>query len=259
MPPRSLGACALLVSLLLSFASVSAQTVTFTITATSTTGDYGYTNNASYTFIFTADGSRSASDYGSQGEYGVSPSYIISLGTEVDLWTSISGTGVSQTYVTPGSDMRRSEISMGYYGGGRELLLSAQNETESGGGLATGSIGLALLDGSVDLSRIYTSDLLSNNLPDFQTGSVSGNLATFFSAFTGTYNGPFTDISSSPLPSVRLAFLGSDGEGPINTDIAFTITSVAITVTPVPEPGTYAALAGLAALAFVVVRRRRRA
>lgn len=95
--------------------------------------------------------------------------------------------------------------------------------------------------------------------PALNGKAVSGYAFTFIdttkAAFAGTAI-PF-DLTTGTFNS-QLLDLRFDGFVPGQDIINFTATSFQVNPSAVPEPSTYAALAGLAMLGFVVITRRRR-
>lgn len=75
--------------------------MTFTVTATADSTGNGYTASDSYTFIFTANSNFATGPNNfynaSQNRWGEGADSI----PEDELWTSVSGTGVSGTYSHP--------------------------------------------------------------------------------------------------------------------------------------------------------------
>ncbi|WP_221031902.1 PEP-CTERM sorting domain-containing protein [Actomonas aquatica] len=247
MIPKRLPLLALL-TCVLGTTFLSAQ-VTFTITATANSTAEGYTSGASYTFIFTTDGSRSATDYGSAGSYQGSPYYETTLSSETDIWSSISGTGLAGSYITPSGDATFSKLNVT---GSPGLTFEATDETESGGEdpLYTGDIGLNSLGGT-DLVSIR-ANVSGSPFPDFSEGNLDSDVATYFSDFTGTYSSPFSGDDW-----LQLQFYTNGDGSPENYSAWFTVNSVRIATSAVPEPGTYALIFGCGVLGWAGWRRRR--
>lgn len=76
-------------------------------------------------------------------------------------------------------------------------------------------------------------------------------LETYFTSYIGTYSSlATTGAAGKNAISVSLA-------DPGKTSISFTPTTLTISVGAVPEPSSFALLAGLTALGFISTRRRR--
>jgi hypothetical protein len=215
----------LLTLILAPFASAQ---VTLTFTATAPNPEPGYVGLQSYTFIFTTgpDGSGNPSNI-------YDPSRIYwGEGTtaETQLFTNISGTGVTGTFARP-SDTPGAPYSFVQYStsGGLEAYFGTE-------GVAP--LTLKSPDGLVTLNRIEIQ-ILGGTLPTFIDPGSQVPLTSFFQNYTGTYSG---------FSTTNYLNVGNN---------TFNVTSVTISV--VPEPSTYSALLGLGALAFVIVRRRKQA
>ena len=100
----------------------------------------------------------------------------------------------------------------------------------------------------------------TSNLDDANNATVLD-----FTSLVGNTGGAMNDVTASIQNSLVDSIL-ADGQtasfriqsADNNTFISFGIDNLAITGTTVPEPSTYAILAGFAALGFVMVRRRRK-
>jgi len=225
-------ACAAMFALF-AVASASAQVV-FTVTATANSTALGYTMNDSYTFIYTSSSSFSLNS--SSQLIAESNSWYEDATSHDQMWASLGGTGLSGSFVRPtsGSDDPYSTIFIN--SSGLDLLAAADDT----------NIGATTLNGKA-IAEFSTDDLLGGTLPAFNLpGSFVDPFAPsgYFSSYAGSYSG-----FSSGTFTIQTV---SDGY------VQFTVTDLNITATAVPEPSTYAALAGLGALGVAMLRRRRR-
>lgn len=225
----SLGLCAT--------APVHAQLV-FTVTATANSTGAGYTAGQSYTFSYVTAASfanNSSSSFGAS-----SAAWSEDDTTHNQMFTAISGTGINGTYVRPVADLY--DPYSGFYisqsGSNYQLHISASAESTGS------SMGLTKLNGAQAISA-YTA--ITAGAPSFV---MPGSYVEPFASGTGFFTSYVGTISSGLTGTVTLS-------DPSYNNTVFTVTS--LTISAVPEPSTYAALAGLAALGFVAWRRRRAA
>jgi len=216
----------------------SAQTV-FTVTATANSTTDNYTSGNSYTFVFTlGSGSTFSGAYTSDRT-----SFQDESTADNQLWSAVGGTGLLGSYVravgAPGDPFNIAEAALPPNYSNQGLYLVAGTEQ-----IASPTIGLTTLSGtSLSWMEVSIDDSV---LPSWTMAASGTAPATYFSGYTGTYTG-FTDANTD---TVKL--YNAIGGGLILT---FDVTSVAISA--VPEPSTYAAALGLAALAFAGWRRRK--
>jgi hypothetical protein len=118
------------------------------------------------------------------------------------------------------------------------------------------------IDGTVESITITFSENIEFNFIDLGgVGSeaadgasltVAGSTISLFSGVSG-FNGT-TDIYTAPSPITVLT--GSDSIVLTGTSATSIFDMEGINITVVPEPGTYALLAGICALGYVMTRRR---
>ncbi len=207
---------------MLAVSSASAQTV-FTITATADSTGVGYTATQAYTFVFNSGASFSsnANDY-----FNSSESFWAEYTTGNDqLWTSLGGTGLSGAYSRPSPIWNELDVHSSY------MTLRA--------GPDSGTFGVTRLD-AADLNVVYA---LINSGLSFTPS------ATYVEPFgpSGYFSNYISSYSAGGTVDIR---------DTVGTHTYFTITNLSISAAAIPEPSTYAALAGITALGLVVLRRR---
>jgi hypothetical protein len=221
-----------LVVFLFSAACASAQVV-FSITATADATGYGYTSGNSYTFNFTMDpnaGKVAPPFVGFSGlnSFGLSSNRWGEDSTNnYQIFTDVTGSGIAGTFAratTPYTYVGTENIAPAFF-----LSISSQD---------TSNWGLKTLDNS---TVIYNLDVQVNTSASFTFPGSYTNAGTYFSSFLGALPNPGGTIYFRP--------------DALNSFATFTITSA--TLSAVPEPATYAALAGIGAFGLVILRRRR--
>lgn len=119
---------------------------------------------------------------------------------------------------------------------------------------------------SMEIQTIETLLTLNGSPISFLSAEVSLPFLEELTAYTASYTDPatfFANYAGTYTPTSDTLRVGWSDAGWYDT-LNFRITSFAISVTgtplaPVPEPSTYGAMAGAAALGFAWWRRRSRA
>ncbi|MDI1247936.1 MAG: PEP-CTERM sorting domain-containing protein [Lacunisphaera sp.] len=208
-------------------ASASAQTV-FTITATADSTGVGYTATQAYTFVITSGASfaSNGNDY-----FNSSESFWAEYDTGDDqLVTSLGGTGLSGTYTRPTAIWNELDVHSSYM-----TLRTGPDDFD-------GAFGVTRLD-TADLHSFYTRIDSGISFTPSATYVEPFGPSGYFSNYTGSYSaGGYVDLRDTA-----------------GTHTYFTITNLSISAAAIPEPSTYAALAGLAGLGLAMLRRRRAA
>ena len=214
-----------------SLISVRAQ-VTITVTGTANSDALGYTSGQSATFTFTTAGSF-ANNADSVFNAGIN-TWFEQTTAQDQLFTAITGTGLTGSFVRPtaSSTAPLSYLRTGGGNGADVLSVSVSAEPQTWLGLNT-----------PDSSHVTDIGFMITNMSLFSFTSTYTEPTTYFLGFVGT------DASIGGALSI---FSGA----PFYGNVSFAPTSVTISVTAVPEPSTYAAVAGLGALGLAVIRRR---
>lgn len=224
-------------ALLLASATLLRAQVTVTVNATANATGEGYTLGNSYTFIFTT-GASFASNPSSSFTSTVQNYFEHSATTDNQLWSSISGTGLGGAFIRPVGDPEdpHSILRAGFTG--TDFYFQATAETEQ---IVSQNIGLTTL-ASTAMASIHTI-VIAGNLPSFAFPATYVNPNSYFATYNGTYSGFSTIILEIENTSNFLI-------------ASFSVTS--LTISAIPEPSTYAAIFGAAALGFVAYRRRQK-
>jgi hypothetical protein len=246
----------------------SAQT-TVTITAKADNSGYmsdyaplGYTFGNSYTFTFVIPAGLAQNGNGETGYSTSSSTYRSESAAQGSFFTSISGTGLSGSYVTPTDTDRFEDLGVYSNGGDPFMYIRAQS--------LANNLGLTLRDNTTAITGIefqVNDPNVSFDYPgsrpdstDAEDNPIYVNPATYFGTYNnfGTVTGGEADshfqMNNSIIPRLVLSYI--DGG---TTSIDFSPISISISAAAIPEPSTYAALAGLGALGLAVLRRRRAA
>jgi len=212
----------------------SAVVLNFTFNGTANDAHNGYTIGQAVSFTFTLKSFGLATPVGfSQSGEG----YLwqeSDLSTDPELFESVSGTGLSGTWTRPATT-NLSPFSLIIASRTGLLAFYAGTYTREDTGLTANGqdlIGLSFTANFTGLGALF--DPITGTLPD-PTDYFGANLI-------GTYA-----VASQNQATLETSVM------PTN----FTLTS--LTISPVPEPSSFAAIAGAMALCGVLVRRRRRA
>jgi hypothetical protein len=235
------------VCLALVFSASAAAQVTFTVTATANGAGYAYGYNSGQTYQFVFAVNPSFSNLASS-TFGAAQNHWSSTNVGMDLWSDVSGSGLGGTYVSPSGFNNANSIDT-YDGGvsGNEIQIQAWG---AGGGLGI----TTLTSNDVRISFHIRETYLSTDLPNFTYPQTGVSPSLYFSNLAGTYNngGPGWDFAQFG----EGAHLSLQNDSQTFTYMDFTVKSLAITA--VPEPSTYAAVAGVLCLGLAVWRRQQR-
>ncbi len=209
----------------------SPPSINFSLTATANATGYGYTQGGVYTFVFTTGNSFTGT--GTNVFIAGSNQWSQETVSDDRMWSTVGGTGLTGAFSdpqAPSSQTPYSYITTFTDSGNNSLGLFAGNDSNV-------DIGLMALDGATLLSYVATSITVSGASFSYTSGYTDPN--DYFANYIGGY-----------------AVIGAIELKPMTgSNIAFTVSNISISA--VPEPGTYAAIAGISTLCFAVSRRRR--
>jgi hypothetical protein len=208
-------------------ASASAQT-TFTVTATANATGNNYIQSQSYTFVITSGASFASND---NDDFSASGSYWYEYDStnEDQMVTALGGTGLNGTYVRPTP------------ANWNELSVESTSIRFRVGPDSNNPMGITKLDGS-NVRTVYFNINSGVSFTPSDTYVEPFGPTGYFSAYVG---------SSAAGGTLSITDFSSNYN-------YFTVTNLAIAVSAVPEPSTYAAFAGIVVLGFVAYRRRQR-
>lgn len=250
--------------LLLSASALRAQVV-FTITAEARAKPspaesplpnwdktYGYIEGQSYTFVFTTgtgfanNSSSSFNDSGGWVEYSLA--WVATLAGEGKIWATLAGTGLSGSYTAPAGDDENSRLSYGKH------MTFDRNILTLAAGTDDGTLGLTTPDNTA-IAGLRVE--LTNQVASFPAMSYLASYqdpVTYFSTRVGTYTGPWTfeTAGGAPLDNTVGIYLK-----PEDFTAKYELAVTSLTISAIPEPSTYALLAGCVALGLGFWRKRR--
>jgi len=226
---KTLFRAAFALSALLICSVVGAQAqITFTITATADANGEGYTMGDTYTFSYTI-GSFGPTD--GSIFYPNKTEWLEEHLTDDPLFTAIGGTGVLGSFVRPSSTSNAPYSYLHIDGSdGADDLLSLYPQADN-----NEDIGLKTLNET----PVYFAASLVMEGHVFTNPGEYADPSAYFADYIGDY-----DVEGG------VAAYDLDN----NTIASFTMSN--LTISTVPEPGTYAAIAGVMSLGFVAWRRR---
>ena len=224
--PASRSAVRLLL-LLAAPASLSAQVV-FTVNATANTTALGYTLNQPVTFTYVLDNFSPAAPVGGTGTgyYQWTEEFL----TDPELWTNVSGTGLGGAWSRPNATSAAPFSKLYAYNNGLQLIAARDAGVT---GLTVNGVGLRSLEMNASYTGLDFSAITGGALPD---------PTAFFSTLPGTYLATSNSLSA----------INDDN----SSTITFTITSLTISISAIPEPSICAVAAALGAFGFAAWRRR---
>ena len=207
-------------------------TITVTATATSSATGAGYTLGQSYTFAFTTGPSFSTTPVSyfvaGQNNWGEEEA------TDNQLFAAVSGTGLTGTFARPAS----------FYGPYSYLWIRPANVSLFAGNDDSAAVGL-FTPNATGIRAVHANGIILGDGPDFAFAQTHTQPNAYFSAYAGTYTATSGTVI---LHDQNFTIIGN-----------FDATSVTISsASAIPEPSTYAALAGAAVLGLAVWRRQRR-
>jgi hypothetical protein len=251
-PPRLLKALCAAVLLGIGAGAQASTTITITIAANQSGYEtqyaaYGYTHLSTYTVAFTIPSGIAANSNSNTYGNGLGQNYRSESAADGTFFSSIGGSALLGAYSVPADTNRYENFGVSLNGGKPYFVIKVQNTAE-------GPTGLKMLN-NTDLTGI---DFFVNGSGfAFNYGEEYIDPALYFATYMTS---PSNLISTGPFND------GPWGDNGIRFDLlfgsedslSFGVNSFAIT-SAVPEPSTYAALLGLAALGLVALRRRARA
>jgi hypothetical protein len=254
---------------LLAVVAASAQT-TITITGKADNSGYeseyaplGYSFNNSYTFTFVIPAGLAQNGNGETYFNSYTSAYRSESAAQGSFFTSIGGTGVTGSYVTPTDTDRFQDLGVYSNGNIPYMYITAQS--------LANSLGITTPNGTTAITKIefrVNDPRVAFDYPGSRPDSTDAednptyvNPATYFGTYntfgtvTGNQASSYFQTNNSVIPNLWVTYKDGVDEYSIN----FSPTTISISAAAIPEPSTYAALAGLAALGLVVLRRRRAA
>lgn len=223
---------------MLCFANLQAATTfTYTATVSADNATLGFMTGdlVSYSITLTEN---SITPYNDSADYFYGW-FDEAVSENVDMYSSISGSGLDGTWTRP---VANNAAPFSFIETNDPTHVSLPNTLKLGAAADSGSTGLSINGYAV--TSIYFQ--LSAADFDFETVGTEPDINEFFSAYNGVY---------SHIGANNSDILTSGGG-----TLSLTLNTVTITSSSViPEPSSYGAIVGVASLACVSLRRRKRA
>lgn len=224
-----------LIAFAVGFVSVGFSQVIFTVNATAIFSGLGYDSGQAYNFVFTTTGNSLS---GNSGNLFTSTDtlWMEDFTSESQLYSGISGSGVTGTYVSPSSSAGAPTNAVGIYKDGPitrfYILVNDENSTKNIGSQTPSSVNIQKI-----LFDVATLG------PAFSYPGTYTDLTTYMTTYVGFYNSPGSTTGGSGVTDTFDVFQ------------QFSVNSITI-ASAIPEPATYAAILGVVGLGVVIWRRR---
>jgi len=224
-------------------------TVNFSANQSGSQSDYatlGFTYLGNYSISFTIPTGIANNGNSSTGAYGTGNGYRSDSAAQGTYFSSISSAVLGGSYVAASGGNRFEDLGVYMNGGNPYMYITARDRTG-------GAIGLKMPNSTTDISGIQFYVNGSGFEYDFPETYLDP--AVFFkNNLLSPSNGVVTSGFSDGVQGMRFDLEYGD-----DTSVSFGVTGFSVTTAAVPEPSTYALLAGAAALGLVIFRRRRAA
>lgn len=219
------------------------------LTGAATTAPTSTAANVSATSIVNQAGGTFTAFSGGSNNYNVGTDRVTIWGTATGSATSYANAFTAGSYIT---------FSVTAAPGFNITLSSITFQASSGSSNATSDRAFYLVSASAPADFSATSTVLATDRTAFGGGTMPLQNATAINTVPKDYSADLTSLGAITSGNTQYFrfYLQTPGS---NQGIAFDDIVVNGTVSAVPEPSSYAALAGVAALGLVALRRRQRA